>query len=561
MAHLARTSLSLLIAFSFALTACGTNTPAPAAKAPEPAKPAASSGAPQQAPAKTDAPAAASGQTQPAKPAAPAAGPAPDKLVIATDSDPETLDGTLRVVANHRRVYGLIFDPLVHVDATGKIVPWLAESWERKSDTQWHFKLKKGVKFHNGEDFNAEAAKFSIDRARDPKVSQSSSKVKPITAVNVIDSHTLEIVTQAPAPTLLSGSLADWVFMAPPGVFKEKGEQFQSATPVGTGPYKFKEWVKGDRLVLVANESYWGGRVPVREVTLRPIPEVATRVSALLAGEVDIAVDLPPTQLERIERSANARVSAAPGPFAIGIRLKLNVDSPLKDARVRQALNYAVDKQLIVDKIVLGRAAVLKGQPLYEGMVGQNPNLQPYPHDPNKAKELLTQAGFANGFTLNMDVPIGGVPQGREIGQAVAADLAKVGVKVELNQIEWQAFLKNLFTPKSEAMKESFLLYINAPSRDGDEVLGLEFICGGEYPNAWNWVGYCKDDVEKLIKEQQTTFDEAKRVAAMQKAVEIIREDAPWIFLHNPQATFGVKKGLAWETRPDTLLGVWDVFK
>ncbi|MBI4279937.1 MAG: hypothetical protein HY660_15910 [Armatimonadetes bacterium] len=501
-----------------------------------------------------------------ALPLLPAAGLAPtqaapariESVVVADASDLETLDGTLRIVTNHRRVYGHIYDALLTRDgATNQIKPRLAERWERVDDRTWIFHLRRNVKFHNGDPFNAEAVKWTLERARDPKVSQASVYAKAFEKVEIINPYAVRVTTTHPDPLMLT-RVADLIHIGSPDYHKRVGSPEAGVKPVGTGPYRFVEWVKGSHIKLVANGDYWGGRPAVRNVTIRFVPEATTRVAAVLAGEVDIATELPALLVERLEGSGRSEVTTAVDPLSIGVWLRH--EGPMSDLRVRRALNHAVNKDAIVKTIWRGRATPLNG-PLFPGSFGYDPGLKPYQYDPALARKLLAEAMYPNGFTIKMDVPIGGVAQGKEVAQAVAGDLAQVGVNVEINLFEWATFLKRIFTPRSEAMNSTFLLYIKSASLDGDGVLSTTFLCDGVYPAGWNWNRYCNREVDKLILQQARTMDPKVREALMQKASQMIRDDATWIFLYTPQQIFGKKKGLPWKARMDGMVFIFDDIK
>jgi len=495
---------------------------------------------------------------EPAALAASAGPPLPQSLVIADVGDLQTLDATLRIVTNHRRVYGNIYEALATRNpATQQIMPLLAEKWEKKNDTTWVFQIRKGVKFHNGDPLTAADVKFSLDRARDPKISQAAAIVK-FARVDVLDDYTVRVVTAAPDPLLLT-RLTDLGFIGDKAYFDQVGADQFGLKPVGTGPYKFVQWDKGSQIVLAANETYWGGPVPIKSLIFKFIPDPATRVAALLSGEVDIAAEIPPELAARIDSSPNASISSATDPMAVGVWLK-PLAPPLNNKTVRQALNYAVNKDAIVKTIWAGRATVL-GSPLFPGIFGYDPSVKPYPYDPQKAKAMLAQAGYPNGFTFHTDVPIGGVPLAVDAAQAVAGDLAKVGVKMQIRTVEWAAMLKNLFTPRSEGAAESMVIYIKTPNLDGDGIMSPTFPCNAVYPTGWNWADYCNPQVDQLIQTEAISLNPKVRERELNLASRILHDDAPWIFLYAPTQQFGVKKSVPWKVRLDGMIYVWQDLK
>lgn len=482
----------------------------------------------------------------------------PQSLVIADVSDLQTLDGTLRIVTNHRRVYGNIYETLAtRHPKTREIVPLLAEKWEKRGDVTWIFHIRKGIKFHNGDPLTAADVKFSLDRARDPKTSQAAAVVK-FASADVVDDHTVRIVTAGPDPLLLT-RITDLGFIADKAYFDKVGATEFGLKPIGTGPYKFVRWDKGSQIVLAASDGYWGGAVPVKNLMFKFVPDAATRVAALLSGEVDITVEVPPELASRITSSGTASISAETDPMAVGVWMK-PLKPPFSNRAVRQALNYAVNKDAIVKTIWAGKAIVL-GSPLFPGIFGYDPDVKPYPYDPSKAKALLAEAGYSDGFTFNTDVPLGGVPMAKEAAEAVAGDLAKVGVKMQMRTLEWAAMLKNVFTPRSEALAETAVMYIKTPSLDGDGILSPTFPCDAVYPAGWNWGVYCNPQVDQLIKTEANSLNPKVRERVMKQVSKLLHDDAPWIFLYAPTQQFGVKKGIPWKTRVDGMLFIWHDLK
>lgn len=497
--------------------------------------------------------------TMPKPPAALAAGAAlPQSLVVADIGDLQTLDGTLRVVTNHRRLYGNIYETLATRDPkTQQILPLLATNWEKHGDTAWIFHIRKGVKFHDGAPLTAADVKFSLDRARDPKISQAAASVK-LGRVDVVDDYTVRVTTVGIDPLALT-RVADLGFIGEKAYFDRAGAPEFGLKPIGTGPYKFVRWDKGSQVVMTANDGYWGGPVPIKNLTFKFIPDAATRVAALLSGEVDIAAEIPPELGARIDSSPNASISSQTDPMSVGVWLK-PLAAPLNNRTVRQALNYAVNKDAIVKTIWAGRATAL-GSPLFPGIFGYDPAVKPYPYDPAKARAMLAQAGYPNGFTFHTDVPIGGVPLAKEAAEAVAGDLARVGVKMEMRTLEWASFLKNVFTPRSEATAESMVLYIKTPSLDGDGILSPTFPCDAVYPAGWNWGVYCNPQVDKLIATEAHALSPKVRERVMGQISQMLHDDAPWIYLYAPTQQFGVKKGLPWKAREDGMIFAWHDLK
>lgn len=487
-----------------------------------------------------------------------AVGSLPSTLTIALSGDFTTLDGAIRVDTNDRILYSNIYDSLITRNpSTGQLEPRLAVSWKQTSPLTWVFNIRKGVKFQNGDPLTAADVAWSLNRTQNPAISQAagSDHYGKVTATGP---YTVQITTPYVDPLLLT-RVTDTAYIGDEAYYKKVGASVFGQKPVGTGPYEFVAWVKGSHLTLKANPHYWGGSVPIKNLTFDIIPNSTTRVAALLSGQVDLATSIPPSLVPRLQSSSSVRVTEATNPMSVGVWFKMNT-KPFNNQLVRQALNYAVNKQAIVKNLWDGQATVLNG-PIFPGAFGYNPNLKPYSYDPAKAKQLLTEAGYPSGFTFTEDVPIGGIPLASEVSQAVASDLAKVGVTMKLKQIEFAAFLKKLFTPKSEAMDPAFFLYVKSPSLDGDGVLSYSFLCKGTYPNGANWDNYCDPAVEKQMDQEARSTNSTLRKTVMQQVDGEIRNQAPWIFLYSPKSIYGVRKGLSWTPRIDGLIPVWDSFK
>lgn len=441
-----------------------------------------------------------------------------------------------------------IHDGLTWTDRDLVVRPHLAERWETVNPTTWRFHLRKGVKFHNGEPFNAEAVKFTIDRVMDKtRPYARRGRIGPVTAVTVIDEYTVEIKTSAPFPLLPRG-LRD-IVIEPPRYIKEKGDQAAAQKPVGTGPFKVVEWRPNDRLVLEANPEYWGGRPAYDRLVVRNIAEPSTRVAALKAGEVDIAEQIPIDLVQEIERTSDVRLEAVPVNMGMVLTFDLlgaTPNSPVKNLKVRQAIDLAIDRETLWTELLGKRGAILDGQLVTKGAVGYNPNLRAAKYDPMRAKQLLAEAGYPQGLALELKTPIGKYLIDRDLALAIASQLAKVGITVKVDVLEWGAFSKALGAKKMGAM----------------HLIGWYNVGDADFALVWYWTGsgrafWENADFDRLFLASRSELTPAKRQALLYEAGQLMHNQLPSVFLFQLPALYAVSAKVGnWKPRPDEMLDV-----
>ncbi|HET7342452.1 MAG TPA: ABC transporter substrate-binding protein, partial [Methylomirabilota bacterium] len=313
------------------------------------------------------------------------------ELRVAIPWTPENLDPTMNLSSIRAAVGVSMFDSLVGRDRDNKLVPELAESWRTLNDTTWQFRLRRGVVFHDGEPFNAEAVRFTIERVLDPQQkSPNRANIAEIARVEVVDDATVNLVTSKPYAALLN-RLVDFPIL-PPRYTAEKGNQAFALHPVGTGPYRFVSLVKDEQLVVEAFDRHWRGGPAIPRIVFKPIPEPFTRAAALRNGEVDLITTVPPNLARDLEKIAGLRVQRVPSTWDIYLGLNA-FKKPLSDVRVRQALNYASDVDAIIKSVLDGNGRRLEG-PFTPQMFGYDANVKGYTHDPARARRLLADAGY-----------------------------------------------------------------------------------------------------------------------------------------------------------------------
>lgn len=500
---------ALVLSAALAAVAC-TSTPAPQpTTAPKPAAPAA------QAPAAV-----------PAKAAAPSG-----KVTIAQGIDPRSLWGNSSTTQQEINVSEQITEKLIEFTPNAnEFEARLATEWKQIDPTTLQLKLRQGVKFTNGEDFDAESAKFSIEVLVNARA--YASFASPIAGAEVVDKHTLNIKTKSPTllhmPALAMGS-----FQYPAKYFKEVGEEEFGRKPIGTGPYKLVSWVKDSALTLEANEAYWAGPPAIKTVVFRNIPEGAAKIAALERGEIDFMIDVPLDAVERIERSTDLQLHSKPSNRLFYLVTSTLTDTPLKNPKVRQALWYAVDVDGLIKALFKGRATPLAGQILSPSFFGYDASRKPTPYDPEKAKQLLAEAGYPNGFDIVFKYPAGRYAQDKEAGQAIAAQLAKVGIRAKQEVLESGTFLTQLTTLQLNDMYFGGSL----PPPDA-HFMYQQFQTGFVYSY------FADPQFDDLLKKSASTADKDERTRLIKQMLEFCDKNPPYIPLFQPEDYYAASKKL-----------------
>jgi peptide/nickel transport system substrate-binding protein len=472
--------------------------------------------------------------------AAPATAPAQpaSELRVAIPWTPENLDPTMNLSSIRAAVGVGIFDSLVGRAADNRIVPQLAESWRLLDDLTWQFKLRKGVVFHDGEPFNAEAVRFTIERVLDPnQKSPNRANIAEIAKVEVLDDFTVNLVTRQPYAALLN-RLIDFPIV-PPKYTAEKGNAAVALRPVGTGPFRFVELVKDDHLVVEAFDRHWRGAPKIRRIVFKPIPEPFTRAAALRNNEVDLVTTLPPNLARELDRVAGIRVHRVPSTWIIYLGLNA-FKKPLSDVRVRQALNCATDVDAIIRNVLDGNGRRLEG-PLTPQMFGFDASVRGYTPDPAKARRLLAEAGYPDGLEITLEAPAGRYQGDKEIAEALGGQWAKAGFKPRVQVAEWGAYFKRYL---SKQFQDAYLLGLGGPMQDGDELYNLVSSKGrGLY--------YKNEKVDLLFDQGRSTMDPAKRRKVYSELARVMVEDATWVYLMQQVDIYATRDRLAWTPRPD----------
>ncbi|MBI4629359.1 MAG: hypothetical protein HY729_11650 [Candidatus Rokubacteria bacterium] len=459
------------------------------------------------------------------------------ELRVAIPWTPENLDPTMNLSSIRAAVGVSLFDSLVGRDAEGRIVPELAESWKLLDDTTWQLRLRRGVVFHNGEPFTAEAVRFTVQRVLDPnQKSPNRANIAEIVRVDVLDDVTVNLVTRQPYAALL-GRLIDFPIV-PPKYTAERGAAF-ALRPVGTGPFRFVELVKDERMVVEAFDRHWRGAPRIQKITFKPVPEPFTRAAALRAGEVDLITTVPPTLARELERVAGLRVLRVPSTWQIYLGLNA-FRKPLADVRVRQALNYATDVDAIIKNVLDGNGRRQPG-PFTPAMFGHDPGVRGYGHDPARARQLLAEAGYPDGVEITLESPAGRYQGDKEIAEALGGQWQKAGFKPRVQIAEWGAYFKRYL---GRQFQDAYLLGLGGPMQDGDELFNLVSSKGrGLY--------YKNERVDQLFDLGRSTMDAARRRAVYGELARAMVQDATWVFLMQQVDVYAARERLGWTPRAD----------
>jgi peptide/nickel transport system substrate-binding protein len=467
------------------------------------------------------------------------------ELRVAIPWTPENLDPTMNL-SSIRAVVGVtMFDSLVGRDADNRIVPQLAESWRLVDDTTWQLKLRRGVVFHDGEPFNAEAVRFTFQRVLDPEQkSPNRANMAEIARVDVIDDYTVNLVTRQPYAPLIN-RLLDFPIV-PPRYAAEKGNQGMALRPVGTGPYRFVELVKDDRLVVEAFDRHWRGAPRIRRVVYKPIPEPFTRAAALRNNDLDLITTIPPNLARELEGVGGIRAQRVPSTWIIYLGLNA-FKKPLSDVRVRQAVNYATDVDAIVKNVLEGNGRRLEG-PLTPQMFGYDASVKGYPHDPARARKLLAEAGYPDGLEITLESPAGRYQGDKEIAEALGGQWQKAGFRPRVQVAEWGAYFKRYL---GKQFQDAYLLGLGGPMQDADELYNLVSSKGrGLY--------YKNGRVDALFDLGRGTMDMAKRRHVYRDLARAMVDDATWVFLLQQVDIYASRDRLTWTPRPDQWMPLHD---
>lgn len=489
------------------------------------------------------------------------------ELKIGSRADP-TVDPHFLYLSTNMAYSRHMFDALVDKDIESKRQPGLAVSWKPVAPTVWEFRLREGVKFHDGQDFTAQDVAFTIGRvtALPNNPNPYTNNIRPIVRTEIVDPLTVRFHTDAPAPQL-PGLLGNVFIVSHKAAEGATPADFRSGkAAIGTGPYRFESYKPGEALRVVRNEVYWGRKPAWDALTFRIIPNDAARVAALLAGDVDVIDFVPSTEARSLERNPKTSVfmrqsdrtmyigvdaGRRQSPFVRDLEGQVMDPSPLLDVRVRRALAMAIDRKALVERIMEGQAAVAE-QPAGPHIGGYDPNLPALPYDPEGGRALLREAGYPNGFQLTIHCPRDRWLNDAKLCQAVGQMLSRIGLKMQVETLP-----ANVFFARNALNRNEFSLWLGgwAHSSTGDTSAYLtghiHTIDGKRGLGSINRGQFSDPKLDAMVMEAVTELDDDKREALLRRTMVAVMDSMPQIPLLTLMTVVAARKGIVVDARAD----------
>jgi len=458
-----------------------------------------------------------------------------------------------------------IYNKLVTLDSDSRLIPDLAESWKTVDPTTWEFKLRKGVKFHDGSDFTAADVVFSYDRVAKIPNSPGPFTVytKAIVSSEIVDDHTIRFKTASPYP-LLPNDLSTVYIVSKKVAANATTEDFNAGkVNIGTGPFKFVEFKRGDRVELARNDAYWGKKPAWEKVTLRILPNDPTRLAALLSGDVDAIENIPTPDFAKIKANPKLLTSTKTShriiffhldqmhdqtPFATDKDGKVLEKNPFKDLKVRQAISKAIDREAIKTRVMEG-LSLPTGNLVPAPMFGHVPSLTPEKYDLEGAKKLLAEAGYPNGFNLTLHAPNNRYVNDDQIAQTVAQMLTRAGITTKVVTMPMGVYLGHA------SKLEYSMTMLGWGASTGESSSALRPLLATYVPEkglgGFNWGRYSNPKMDAVLADAMSTIDDPKREALLQEAAILSMKDVGLVPLHHQINTWATKKGVVYTPRTD----------
>ena len=461
--------------------------------------------------------------------------PKPDSLRIGLPGIPSSLDPHLQSENVAQTVSGNIFETLVTFDSDMRLRPQLAETWDNPSDRVWRFSLRSGITFHDGRPLTVNDVIASLQRAMDHPDSRQAGSLVAVEEIRRVDDRDIELVTSKPYPILLNR-------LAFLSIVPADAPQ-RIEVPVGTGPYRFVDW-EGDRIRLAAVEDHWRLQDLIPNVEYVSVSDGGERADGLLAGELDLIDEVDVADISRLEAEPGLTVSSFVGLSVEYMHMDPSV-SPFDDARVREAVHWAVDRQGMVDALHAGHA-VPAGQMVSQNVFGHHPDLEPAAQDLDRARRLLAEAGYEDGLDLELDVR-----EGREIGPLLEA-LAEAGIRAHVTRRPWDETYKRITDRRAHFYYGAWV----STSGDAGDALDRKFHTRDKYLGYGdaNHAGYSNPELDRLIEKSNTVLDLRERQALLQEALQLARDDWVYVPILSRQEIYAGRAELKWRARLDSRL-------
>lgn len=477
-----------------------------------------------------------------------------DKVLTVAFSSPLPSTDPQGISAEARRIVDTnVFNRLFRLDADMEIQPELVEEYEMTDETTLNITLKDDVTFHNGDPLTAEDVKFSIERVALDEGHVEYSFFKPISGVEVIDDHTLDVTTDEPLPVLLDLLSKPASDIMPKDYIDEHGIDHFNENPIGSGPYQYVEWIKDDRVIMEPYADYFDGEeTEWEEVVVRSIPEASTRVGELLTGGVQIIDEVPPNEWDRIEGEDGVSLAKGESSRVLMLIARVNdEDSPLYDEKVREAIDLAINKEVLAEDVLQGSGTPVRTRSP-EGVFGGHPDLTDVSiYDPEEAKELLAEAGYEDGFEIDLAAPTGGYLLIEEVSEMIVQMLGEVGITVNLEQRTVNALIEDLQVGDNDDL--SLIGYSHAYP-DASYAVSSH-----QSERAEKTTGYYNETYDELYDAIMSNLDEDERQEQLFEMQEIIAEERPYIHLYQQLNNMGVSDSIDFEPRLDEMIYLPDV--
>lgn len=456
-----------------------------------------------------------------------------DELDIGVPGDPHSWDPIATFLLSWSNVANSVFEGLVNRDNDLKLNPGLATSWEYLDDNTLQFKLRQNVVFQDGEPFNADAVVFTFDRllGDEGKKGPQQSNYTSIDHVEKVDDYTVNFILKSKDPVLLTKLAGYGAVIVPPKYVKEKGAQYFGEHPIGTGPYKMTSYKKDSEVVLEKNDQYWQKDKPkIGKVIFHIIPEASTRLADFQTGAIDIMSNVEISQTQTVDDLGYAALQSVDSPTVYQLRFDVS-KKPVDNVKVRKAINYAIDKDSIIKQVLNGYG---KSISTFQSTLsfGNNPDLKPYPYDPDKAKDLLKEAGIASGTSIDIYIS-GSNSTFKEVAQAVAAYMEQVGLKANIKTVD-NSTLNSDLIPNAKAGQMYYQGW-GGWTLDFDNTAYLLYHKG----ELWD-PSFSDAKVDELLNKERSTVDQDERAAIFKELTQRLYDLAPGVNLYQAQALYAV---------------------